>query len=83
MRAKKIAAARTAAAKSNGPGFARSGDALASIGRPGFISCHVRRSIPSDPVEAHPVGAEVPVRDQGSGRAPEPRDSELAQEPRG
>ena len=33
----KIAAAPRAAARSNGPGFARSGDSLASIGRPGFM----------------------------------------------
>ena len=33
----KIAAAPRAAARSNGPGFARSGDSFASIGRPGFM----------------------------------------------
>ena len=69
MRAKKIAAAPRAAARSKGPGFARSGDSLASIGRPGFIAGLFRRH--SDPVEAHPVQAVVPETDQDWALAPE------------
>ena len=73
MRAKKIAAAPRAAARSKGPGLARSGDSLASMGRPGFTSGLFRRDyIPSDPAAAHPVQAGVPGTDQDSGLAPEP-----------
>jgi hypothetical protein len=59
----------TAAVTSKGrPGLARSGDSLASIGRPGFISELFRRH--SDPVEAHPAGAVMPGSDQDSEQAP-------------
>ena len=92
MSATKTAAAARAAVRSSGPGLARSGDSLASIGRPGFISGLFRRHVPSDRVAAHPVRVVVRGTDQdlvraperwGSGLAPERRDSELAREPSG
>ena len=66
IRATRIAAAARAAARSSGPGRARSGDSLASIGRPGFIAGLFRRQYsPSDPVEVRRVGAAGPGMDPG------------------